>query len=74
MMMYCQVSLPELPPVRLLKTSFIGIETEPKQIFNINTNSNDNVKMENKRVFRFWNIYFQVSCHFDEGGSNEVNR
>ena len=43
----------EFPPIRLLKTSFTGIETEPKEIFNSNVNSNANVKRENRRVFRF---------------------
>ena len=46
-MMYCQVSLLAFPPNKLLKTSFIGIEIEPKLIFkiNVNININDNIKI-----------------------------
>lgn len=51
--MYSQVSLLAVVPVRLLKTSFMGIETEPKLMFNSNANSKAKVKMVNKRVFRF---------------------
>ena len=41
------------PMKKKLKTSFIGIETEPKLMLIRNNKTNDNVKKEKKTVFRF---------------------
>ena len=38
------------------------METEPKLMFNNNSNSNDNVKMENRRIFRFLFCKFGFDC------------
>ena len=51
--MYCQVDLVMLSPIKLLKTSFIGIETEPRLIFNKKIMNNKIVKIKNKIVFLF---------------------
>lgn len=57
MMMYSHVSLLAGEPNKLLKTSFIGMATCPNEIFNSNDTSKSKVNIENKIVFRVWNIY-----------------
>jgi hypothetical protein len=39
-------------PIKLLKTSFNGIETEPKLMFNKNNANSNIVKIKNRIVFR----------------------
>ena len=56
--MYSQVSLLELNPNKLFTTSFIGIATCPKEIFNSNVTSKSKVKIEKRIEFRVWNINF----------------
>ena len=52
-MMYSHVSLLAIAPDKLLKTSFTGILTCPKEIFNTNVNTNNKVNEKNRIVFCF---------------------
>lgn len=52
-MMYSQVSLLAVEPNKLLKTSFRGMATCPKEMFNKKANSNSNDNIEKRNVFRF---------------------
>ena len=40
----------------------MGMETEPKLMFNNNSNANDKVKRENRRIFRFLFCKFGFVC------------
>ena len=56
-MMYSHVSLLAVEPNKLLKTSFKGMATCPKEMFNKNVNSNSNDNIEKRKVFRVLNIF-----------------
>ena len=57
MMMYSQVSLLAVAPNKLLITSLNGMATCPKEIFINKAISNSKVSIENRIVFRVWNIF-----------------
>ena len=58
-MMYCHVSLEALLPIKLLKTSLMGIATEPKEILTTKRNSTVRNKDIKRKVFclLFINIF-----------------
>ena len=51
-MMYCQVSFEAVSPIRLLKTSLMGIATEPKEILTTKRNTTVRNKDIKRKVFR----------------------
>jgi len=52
MMIYSQVSLEAFPPLRLSKTSFAGIDTDPRLMLSIKSNPNPKIRNTKKIVFR----------------------
>ena len=71
MMMYSQVSLLAGEPNKLLKTSFTGMATCPNEIFNSNDTSKSRVNIENRIVFRVWNIYIFI-CQSELASDSKI--